>query len=136
MQALTFNKNSWHHAIAKFGGFNSWSDQDLCTYTRKFTRGLFGAFLIGLVIAFLGFGMSHLIFGIIFSIMAGTWVTTEFGTVFGMVLLALALFIGIGASVDKYRDSHENKPRKPDGFVKNAYKGWKEKFCIKINIQD
>ena len=68
--------------------------------------------------------------------MAGPWVTTEVGTVFGIVLLVLALFIAIDVSVEKYQDSREFHPRKPDGFVKNAYRGWKEKFCIKIKVVD
>ena len=136
MQTLTFDKRSWHYAIAKFGGFNSWSDQDLCTYTGKFTRGLFGAFLLGLVIALLGFGLSHLVLGIIFSIIAGAWVTSEVGTVFGLILLLLSLFVAVGVSVEKYKESREFHPRKPDGFVKNAYRGWKEKFCIKIKVVD
>ena len=136
MQTLTFDKRSWHYAIAKFGGFNSWSDQDLCTYTCKFTRGLLGAFLRGLVIALLGFALSHLVLGIIFSIMAGAWVTTEVGTVFALILLLLALFEAVDVGVEKYKESRESKPRKPDSFVKNAYRGWKEKFCIKIKVVD
>lgn len=136
MKTLTFDKRSWHYAIAKFGGFNSWSDQDLCTYTRKFMKGLFGAFLIGCLIALVGFGLSHLLLGIIFSIIAGAWVTTEIGIVFGMVLSIMAGFIVVGTSVEKYRDNQESKPQKPDGFVKNAYRGWKDKFCVKINVVD
>ena len=62
--------------------------------------------------------------------------TTEVGTVFGIVLLVLALFIILGVSIEKYKESREFKPRKSDSFVKNAYRGWKEKFCIKIKVVD
>ena len=131
MQTLTFDKRSWHYAIAKFGGFDGWEDQDLCTYTGKFTRGLFGAFLLGLVIALVGFGLAHFVFGVIFSIIAGAFVMSEIGIVFGTALLLIALFVVIGFATEKYK----NQTRKPDGFIKNAYKGWKEKYCIKILVQ-
>ena len=136
MQTLTFNKRSWHYAIAKFGGFSSWEDQDLCTYTRKFMRGLFGASIMGILIAIAGFALSHFILGIIFSIIAGAFVMSEIGVIFGTILLIAVLFVGICVSVEKYKESREFRPRKPDGFVKNAYKGWKEQFCIKINVVD
>ena len=136
MKTLQFDKNSWHYTIAKFGGFNGWSDHDLCTYTHKFMKGLFFSAIIGIFIAIVGFGLSNLVFGIIFSIIAGTWVTTEVGNVFGLILLLLSLFVAVGVSAEKYMESRKLRLRKPDGFVKNAYKGWKEKFCIKINIQD
>jgi hypothetical protein len=136
MMSLTFNKRSWHYAIAKFGGFDSYEDQDLCTYTSKFLKGVFWGSMLACLIAAVGFAAWHFIFGIIFSILAGEVVMSEIGVVFGILVLVLLLFVAIAAGAEKYRESREFRPQKPDGFVKNAYKGWKEKFCVKINIVD
>lgn len=136
MQTLTFNKRTWHYELAKFGGFDRWEDQDLCTYTRKFIRGVFQSLFIGVLIAMFGFGLAHFMLGVIFSAITGAWVMSEIGAVFGLILGVLLLFIAIGASVEKYKDGRETRQAKPDNFVKNAYKGWKEKYCIKINVVD
>jgi hypothetical protein len=136
MQTLTFNKRSWHYTIAKFGGFDRWEDQDLCTYTNKFIRGLFQSALIGIAIAIVGFGLWNFIFGIIFSIMASAFVMNDVGCIFGVVIFILSVSVLIGIACRHYEEKQQYRLVKPDGFVKNAYKGWKEKYCIKVVVQE
>jgi hypothetical protein len=139
MMSLTFNKDSWHYAIANFGGFDCYADQDLCTYTRKCMIGLFQATIFGILIGLVVFGLWHVIFGIVFSIMAGSFVFTEIGVVVGCLIILGASCVVITMFLEKLRERRNNRLptiAKPDSFVKNAYKGWKEKYCIKIQVVD
>ena len=135
MKTLTFNKSSWHYTIANFGGFDKWDDQDLCTYTRKFISGIFKSIIIVLCIALFGYGISDAILGIIFSIITGTMLIGESGLFTIYLICCFVFFIGVYLVTGTIMELTSKRSHKSDGFVTNAYKGWKEKYCIKITVQ-
>ena len=63
----------------------------------------------------------------------------------GIAGLSLAILAGLFFSAKTYLDrradrllstEYRNRVVKPDGFVKYAYRSWKEKFCLSINFVD
>jgi hypothetical protein len=141
MKSPTFYKNSWHYLIAhKIAGYSPYDDagKNICTYTKYVIGGIIALSVIGAGIAAAGFLFFNLIFGIIFSLIYGAWIMTPIaeatlimGTIIGTFLALLKLF--------KMRRerlmSTENRNRQ-DGFVKHAYKSWKEKFCLRIEFTE
>lgn len=136
MTSITFNKRSWHYAIAKFGGFAVWEDQDLCTYTRKFMLGLLKGTLIsvltGIFIAVFGYVFFSILFGVGFSIYYAAWIFTDVAISGIILILVLCLGIVVFSTICFF----DNYKLKNDGFIKHAYSGWKNKFCVKIDITD
>lgn len=146
MKALTFNKNSWHFLLAtKMGHYRPYDREsgygdnaDICTYSRHVMGGLLLLTLAAAAIAFAGFIVSHILLGIWFSIMLGTWFFSDWA-VGAMIVLGIGAFvIGMKVAIDwqyERRMSSEYRNR-PDGFVKHAYKSWKEKYCVQIEFKD
>lgn len=136
MTSLTFNNRSWHYTIAKFGGFSVWEDQDLCTYTRKFMLGLLKGTLIsvltGIFIAVFGYVFFSILFGVGFSIYYAAWIFTDVAISGIILILVLCLGIVVFSTICFF----DNCKLKNDGFIKHAYDGWKNKFCVKIDITD
>lgn len=151
MKALTFNTNSWHFLLAtkvasyrvpsvsKYsdGEFYTYGDSaDICTYSRHVMGGLLLLTLAGVAIAGAGFIVSHFLLGIWFSIMLGTWFFSDWA-VGAMIVFGIGGFIiGTKVVIDWLYNRRMNSRTKPDGFVKHAYKSWKEKFCVQIEFKD
>jgi len=153
MKALTFNTNSWHFLLAtKMAGYKApyvskysngeiytYGDKaDICTYSKYVVSGLLLLTLAGLAVAAIGFIVSHILLGIYFSIMLGMWFFSDIAggamIVAGLILLWLGVAKAWSWNYDR-KMSTEYRNR-PDGFVKHAYKSWKEKYCVQIVFKD
>lgn len=146
MKALTFNKNSWHYLLAtKMAHYRPYDREhgygdntDICTYSRHVMGGLLLLTLAAAGIAFAGFIASHILLGVWFSIMLGTWFFSDWAIGAMIVIGVCSVAFGGAALIAWNRDrrmSTEYRNR-PDGFVKHAYKSWKEKYCVQINFKD
>jgi len=142
MKELVFDADSWHYKLAKWAGYRPYGDRlDICSYTR---RVAFAFLLIGFLIAVgyvVAYALVHMFFGLIFSWIAGMWIMTipgEIALFVITVLTALFTFFWLlevaRVKMEKRRERKSNEKAKPDGFVKHAYKGWKERYCSKIKI--
>ncbi len=96
---------------------------------------------IGTIIGLVGFILSEIVLGIIFSIIFGMLLFSDAALVFmGLVVFLGAVVGGISGikylveAAERRRCAQRIELPKPDGFVKNAYKGWKEKYCVKIEF--
>jgi len=141
MKTLVLSDKSWHYHFAKWGGFDRYSDLNLCTYSRRFLLGL----LVHLLLIFMAIASTHLVvaflIGICFSIYRMEFFFTDAGAA-GFVIVAGAI---IAASIINAREikyffkktfsQFENDEEKPNGFIKLAYEGWKNKFCTQIEIE-
>lgn len=150
MKSLTFNKSSWHYRIAtKVSNYSPYDEEydrgdspDICTYSRHVA----GALLLLTLGAALFLGISyiliHVVLGIAFSLMTWSFMFTEIGFA-GLIALCMIGFV-CGAiylknKIEERRNNRRYSNRgvpKPDGFVKNAYKSWKEKYCVRITFVD
>ena len=148
MKELVFDRTSWHFWIANFGHKRvrpeKWDDNiqtDICTYTRAVFWGLINFTLVALLFSTLGglvlFSIGNLIGYFLFdyglyeitkAVMATIAIVAgAIGALVGFCAIVAAYKTSIGYVSDKMADA---KP----GFVKNAYRSWKDKYCVKITI--
>jgi uncharacterized membrane protein YdbT with pleckstrin-like domain len=134
VKTLNFSKTSWHFCIAtKLGGYVAHYDaDDICTYSKHFMIGLVTMFAIAMGIAILGFLAWNFIFGVIFSLVYWTWLFNDLAyiVIFAIIGLIFTCLL-IGGS---WWIVYGEPMIKQDSFVRNAYKSWKEKYCIKIDF--
>lgn len=135
MKTLTFNRKSWHAKLAKVAGYDFYHG-DVCSYTRHVLGGsLLAAFLAAaaFVVSFLAI---HMLLGIAFSLWYGIFLFTDAG-VFGLMIgSVIGLITAAHYLNEKLKERRWETRNKPDGFVKNAYRGWKDKYCTKIEFRD
>lgn len=148
MSALTFNKRSWHFWLAtkvasyspatsdeEYGGDSA----DVCTYSRAVAIGLLVLSIVVLSGTFFAYVIIHTILGIYFSVMLEQWFFSEWGDA-GVILLGCGLVTyGVYTIVKvwvKFNERPATRSATHDGFIRNAYKSWKEKFCVPVKFVD
>jgi uncharacterized membrane protein len=133
MKTLTFKENSWHHRLAKMGGFD-WSCGDICSYTRKVMMGALGAILVSALALILLYLAVHMVMGIGFSLWYGMFLFTDAGFAGLVVVSIVSLVTGIFFLSDRLQKYNLENQYNDPGFVKTAYRSWKEKYCARIEI--
>jgi len=145
MKSLIMKKGSWHYLLASITmlGDLEYYDMDICRYTRRVLLGLLILGVAAMLLAFLGFMFWNVIFGVIFSLIYHQFLFTDLGILTSMIIVVVAVIINVKLFVDKVaawelaRDLRKmRKAKKPDGFVKVAYKSWKEKYCVRVEFSD
>lgn len=148
MNAIAIKRNSWHYRIAtKMAAYRpEWDYEtgadvdDICRYRRHVIGGLFLILLAAVGIAVVGFLLTQFLFGVVFSLLYGAWLFTPAAEavmlVGGVIVIGVSLFMGLNKAGEMYHEYKYNKKReaKPDGFVKQAYNSWKEKYCVKVTF--
>ena len=134
MKAIELNKDSWHYKLASRANpyFYSRGEEDICSYTKYVFLGFLEIILISFVVLLLGG------FTVNFFYSCYTWLFlnqpfNEFAVVFGCVVGGLlnACAIAYFCNNAKEKMSHTEP-----GFVRLAYRSWKDKFCVKITFVD
>lgn len=145
MKEFAISTDSWHFRLAKLGGFDTrYHNRDICTYTQKMVRALFIGSMLGLLIAFIGYFFFECLFGLIFSAIAGMWITTIQGEIVLLILGVGVAFVilccicmftddGIARLRARKRNCQSDGDYQP-GFVTTIYKSWKDKFCIRLKF--
>ncbi len=145
MMSLNFSKDSWHYKVAKFGTLRTYGGEtDMCHYVRSFIWGVVKGLVVGVIIGALASLVlaceGAFIGSFIAAVMTGVWAFEGFavgGVIINSIALGLVTIFGTAYKYEQYRDANprKRKPPKPDGFVKNAYRGWKDKYCAKVKIE-
>ncbi len=135
---LEYNKKNWHYRLARIGGvetdFNN--EIDLCQYVRAVVFGLLVCVICVVCASGILYAEGCLLASIAASITVGTFFISDpafFGAMADAFVLCLALAYVINIYLDK-RKTKRREYNKPDSFVVNAYKGWKEKYCMRVRI--
>lgn len=146
MRQLTFNETSWHYRLAKFGGLELGyynRTTDICTYMRKCMLGIMFGLLAFIAILLVSTLTIHFLVGLAFSLWAGVWLMSSLGEIGMVIYCAVAVVtvvIFICASLGEWRQHRRmkmmNEEPRPDGFIREAYKSWKGKYCLPITIVD
>lgn len=136
MKTLIFNKNSWHYWLAReWANFSPYDEeeQNICAYTKYVLAGLGKIlFISALMVAAFVIPAINLIYCIVI------W---EFNVI-AIATIAMIIFIAssitVSICVGYIRDGkfYIAYKKKPDGFIKLAYKSWKDKFCCKIEFEE
>lgn len=149
MKTFTFKKKSWHYWLATITEPNVeyWKTRDLCSYIRRVIGGLLVVSLglcLGLLL-FMGIGLP-VITAIVGDIMmlfhlprlSEFWLTEL--KVGNGVLIVVSLVITLKYLWKRYCTSKRDlddlttEPT-PDGFIKLAYKSFKDKVCYAVDFK-
>lgn len=133
----TLRSNSWHFHLANFCAVNDIHPNDnvnICEYIRRVFRGI-------LLVCFMGILVFAILFDTIYSI----------ANVFSVMFLDgyemqpvtyVTLFLYSMVGYMAYKDHRENiarnrtEPETPPGFLKLAYRKFKEKTCFIVSFKD
>ena len=137
MKPIRLNDNSWHNKIASAFGGDVGSFNDICGYTCKMIWAMIKMLTVGVGCLFLlTVFLTTIITPIL--ILLGYHVYS-FAMGISSVGIGVLLFTGIGFAgqwiVDTYEERKYNSVRKPDGFIKHAYKSFKDKTCVRIEFR-
>lgn len=131
MKTFKLNRDSWHFRLANFVTNRVYSDTDICTYVRSVIQGALWLAFATAIVACVGGAAVFTVFNIFGFLFFGQ----EFHLVSVMVLTnvtILGLFIGIFIAKEKYEEKTRfDKP----GFIRLAYRSWKDKFCAKVEFE-
>lgn len=146
MKTLTFNINSWHARFIDHHHGNvsleHYGNLDICRYTRLFFEALASCIIGWSLITLFSFLAVHAVFGVIFSLMNGMWIFTPAGAFGAIITLVILAIIGAVVAYDWIqgymyeRRCHREENNLPDSFVVNAYKSFKDKYCVRVKIVD
>ena len=145
MKEIAINRKSWHYYLAtKVAAYSpNWDysvgeeSDDICRYRSH----VLGAILLIIlaICAFYGvaFAAVQLSFAIVFSLLYHAWLFSSFAEAMLMVIVLLSVGAGICFLLDRLKAYRKHKEiERPDGFVKHAYKSWREKYCVKIKFTE
>lgn len=142
MKTLKLKKGSWHYRLAGItANLEIFNEPDICSYTRSVLAGILVILLLGMLIAFAGFFLSHMILGAIFASIYGVWILTDIAVI-GYIAASLLATVFAIEQIIKFSERRSRRRRnmpvetKPDGFVKHAYKSWKNRFCVKVTFKE
>ncbi len=138
MKTLRFDYDSWHYRFtSRFTqiGYHQ-KPIDLCSYVRAFFAATLFATLLATLATCVAFALVHVVLGIGFSLFYGLFIFSElaYGTMIfiGGCLIYAAIYFTVGWIRKRRNLALYNE--KPDGFVVNAYKSWKDKFCVRVEF--
>jgi hypothetical protein len=135
MKSLKFSRDSWHYKLVNSTGYTVFEgdEVDLCEYTWRVIGSIFLQVFLFLLAIILAASVINFLLGIGFSLAYGAWLFNELGFA-GLVTSIIALSIWGLTALTTWRDNrrYREKPQKPDGFIKNAYKSHKEKYCHRV----
>ena len=137
MKTLNFSSTSWHYRIATFGDkHRCYEVEDICSYTRKFMGGFFLLILATVSCGLVSYAISDFFTWLIACITNQTLIIPEIPAQFVICSIATtAGFLAIVCTALTARDYLSIiKKNKKDSFIGNAYRSFKDKYCMKVNI--
>lgn len=136
MKTFEFSKDSWHYKIVDTwdSRLTRWTDNvDLCEYVRAL---IFAMILYGFICAMaltLVFANLYMIANT-FSFLFLGYVLDPFTVIVGITEIVMGSLVGFILWNEKRKLHEIENPSKP-GFIGLAYRGWKEKFCARIEFK-
>lgn len=144
MKTLTFNKNSIHFRLANmYDDFDCNDDHDICSYSRFVIAGFVVSVMALGGITFMWYLLVNAVLGIIFSLLYGVFLFNEAGFAGAAVITFILLLSLVTFGNYSYRKYKNNKTKHnkelgllptPDSFLVNAFKSWKEKYCVRVTF--
>jgi hypothetical protein len=141
MDSLNVSRKSWHYRLAHTYYWNFSTEMlDICSYTRRVFFGLLMALSITVALSalLLMFAVCPALY-IIACAITGNWfeIPAEIGVPY-IILIIPAIMIGGAIGITKFvryvKEYQSEDPPEGPGFLRLAYRSFKDKFCIKINI--
>jgi hypothetical protein len=139
MKSLRFSRDSWHYKLVNATGYGIGIGEeiDLCGYTWRVIGTILLFALLSLIAVGVGVLVIHFLLGIGFSLAYGAWLFNDIGFA-GFVISIFAFSTWAVTKLNEWQNNrrYREKPKKPDGFIKNAYKSTKEKYCARVKFDE
>lgn len=134
MKAFNLSKDSWHFYVANFGSKRIWVEDgsDICEYTRAVFAGSF-LVLLSCACALLGVTWVGCSVYNLYDMMFGNGVLEIYTALLLFMVGMLTVFISIAVFMDWF-NSRPEKPEVEPGFVKLAYRKFKNKTCFRLDF--
>ena len=131
---LTVNQKSWHYQLADFAGLAVYRGRTyICSYLRKVALGiLLMLVVIALACALIVVFVMLPMFQILTWVFHDIWVHAMPGAVVIYLTSAIAGPIAVFYGAKHWL----SKAVKRETVVAAAYRGWKEKTCVLVEIKD
>ena len=153
MKEVKFSQNSWHWRLAKTYGnaktrydYETETDKyegDICSYTRSVMWGILGALVVTAVLGIVAASIANFGAWVVVGFLVGSWVKLD---PLGAIIIGIMIVVALGALViyacanyEKWKRKRKYKramfeEEKPEGFVKAAYRKFKDKTCFKVEV--
>lgn len=139
MKKLTIRADSWHYRLAKYGRLNAdWDGRtDLCRYFWALLRGVLFAPALVAIGVFFGSFLTAPVVALVVVVLHGPFELEGLWAAFAIVGSAI-WFVGaagaVSVGVRVWMESRTPASRLP-GLIKTAYRGWREKTCVLVEIE-
>lgn len=138
MKEIVFSSDSWHFWLAEFPD-QQFRGKDVCSYVRSVMRGIIILILISAICILVSVPtLTALALDIWFLFHTYAMPVEFVGGLFiaGNVLLVFAFVMVASFYIaERKRKRKELEQSKPDGFIKTAYKSFKDKVCYQVRIE-
>lgn len=156
MKEVKFSQNSWHWRLANTYGnaktrydYETETDKyegDICSYTRSVMWGALAALLLTAGLGLIAASIADFGAWVVVGFLVGTWVKID---VLGFLIIAATFAVVVVAAMIYVATKHEKWKRKrwerkheramveeekPEGFVKAAYRKFKDKTCFRVEV--
>jgi hypothetical protein len=127
MKTIELKRKSWHYWLANFGEERVYSATDICSYIR-----------------YVIFGTSLFLLSLAGGVSLTIWVLVSVANIFSWLFwghelnTASQILIGVVAGFGIMFGTMAGKVKMQDsepGFVRLAYRSWKDKFCARIELK-
>lgn len=150
MTPITFSKNSWHaRLVNRFTQRYASDATNICQYMRWVGWGLLGVILVTLALSvFATFVLSGIVwdiqwlFGYVHFVGGQNPPARELGAcilnlvaVLGSIVAGLMWISGIVKEARYHKKWHTASPSPPPGFIRTAYRSFKDKVCIRVEVK-
>lgn len=135
MKAFTLSNAAWHFRLANYGAKRIWVEggSDICEYTRAVFAGSFLLLLAVIAGALAATWVGLSLFNL-YEVAVGVAMLELHTALFLFMMGILGFFIGVAMGVDWYHSRPEKPPVEP-GFVKLAYRKFKNKTCVRLEFK-
>lgn len=140
MKELNFKTGTWHYWLANFPERRIYASvgSDICAYTRAVLSGLLFVTLMTLTIGYLLslfaymilYSIGNVIGWLFFGYILESTSVGVLSIVFGFVLFVFAL----AYYMDKRDEIFERLEKSEPGFIRTAYRSWKDKYCARVKF--
>jgi len=132
MKTYKLKKDSWHYWLASFGDdLRMYGVYDICSYIRAMLVGLFQLLFVAVVISAIGGAILYSI-GNVFSWL---FLGYQLSQLTIMVFALLAGIIGTAIVIGIIETSKNRVQTTEPGFVRLAYRKFKEKTCSLVEFE-
>ena len=136
MNTIKLNRNSWHYKLVNL--LTSYLDTDhpdICGYRSALLMSFVWILLILICATLTMDVVCDTLIGLSFSLFYGQWMLSVMAQV--TIMMAMAIIAGaFSVYMLRWLSTKRTSPKADPGFVRQAFRSWKDKYCSRIEIVD